>query len=324
MKKIITLALALVMVLSFAVAASAQTYEDMSTVTINKSYTNPNAGSSPAETFTFTHEKVGVTNAGEVNGKVVTVDTMPALVSVSAVKFAEGGAGSVKGAEVTLPEYEAVGIYEYKIKEVAGNTAGVTYHNADIKLVITVIEQDGKVRVAAVHTETSGAKNDTIVNVYESGTLAVSKEVTGNLGDREKEFDVTVTFTAPAGEQIKSKITYVEDGKTIEVANNKATIQLKHGETIKFSNIPEGVTYTVEEADYTTEGYKAAVYAFSDNAKLVNGGVTGANDDTVTITNEKDVPVDTGIVMDSIPFVMMLVIAAVGLVAFTAKKRVQE
>ena len=352
MKKIIALLLALIMVMGLATVVSAEgettaptTHADMSTVVIEKWFNNPNKGVSPAETFDFTIKFDGVTDAGVEYNK----DTQ-ALPTVASVSFEEGDAGKVvinNGVEykckrevvVTLPAYNAVGIYTYTINEVEKDTAGVTYNTDDIKLVVTVIEQDGKVRVAAVHAENTAKnpatdKDNRIFNIYESGTLAITKEVTGNLGDQEKEFDVTVTFTAPAGEYVRAPITYIVDGEEkVAVAASKTEgwtgskevkISLKHDETITFKNIPEGVTYTVVEADYTGEGYDAAKYTFSDEGKVVNTGAASDNDDTVLITNNKEADVDTGVFMDSVPFVVMAVVAVLGVVAITAKKRVQE
>lgn len=354
MKKIISLLLAMIMVFSLATVAAAvvpsepaaESYTDMQTITFVKNYKNPNNGVSPAETFSFTFEKVGVTHGGVINeatGEVVTLNTMPNLVSVSSAAFNEGDAGKVeitgtgvdykcqRTVTVTLPEYTAVGIYEYKIEEKTGSTAGVTYHSDEIKLVVTVIEQDGKIRVAAVHTEGANEqKDDMIHNIYESGTLAVSKEVTGNMGDLDKEFDVTVTFTAPEDETVGAPITYVEDGVTKTIATTdwdaekntaSVVIKLKHEETITFKNIPEGVTYTVVEDDYTGEDYDDAEYDFSDEAKIVNGDVDGNNDDTVKITNNKDTEVDTGIALDSAPYFVILAVAMFGMVALVSKKR---
>lgn len=380
MKKLIALLLALVMVTCMATVAfgtegttdpdpstpsedsstpsTPTTYDDMNTVTFVKEYLNPNAGVSPAETFTFSHKKVGVTNGGviDANGTVVSLETMPDLKSVSSAVYTEGQAGqalvtpsgveynSLKTITVELPEYQAVGIYEYLIVEncpggtdANGNTineiptTGVVYHANSIKLVVTVIEQNGKVRVAAIHTETEGKKNDMIQNRYESGILSVSKTVTGNMGDKNKEFKVTVTFIAPDADGIKSTISYVE-GKTTQTilpeAWNKETnevsvdIELKDGETITFTNIPASVNYKVEEADYSSEGYDAPVYVYSDDEnKLVDKDVYGENKDTVSITNNKDEAVDTGVALDSAPYIVMLVVAMAGVVALVAKKR---
>lgn len=360
MKKIISLLLTLIMVFSLATVAAAEsydengnvvtntpagpTYNDVKTITFEKWFNNPNNGVSPAETFTFTWEKVGVTNGGVVNGDVVdTVDEMPDLISISSAEFAEGDAGKVvinngasylckRDVTITLDDYNAVGIYEYKIKEVCPEipTTGIVYHPEWIKLVVTVVEQDGKIRVAAVHTESNGDKDDKIINVYESGSLAVSKTVTGNLGDKDKEFNVTVTFIAPDKDGIKSTISYVEDGETKTIApsawgdDNTASvvIRLKDGETITFTNIPASVKYTVVEDNYTSEGYDEADYEFSDVFnKLVDKDVDGENEDTCMITNNKSADVDTGISLDSAPYFLMLAVAVFGMVALVSKKR---
>ena len=359
MKKLFALLLAVVMVVGMTTVAFAegetQTYSDTSTVILEKWYNNTNNGVSPAETFTYTWEAVGVTEAGVLDvatQTVVTKETMPKLESVASVSFDKGDAGKViisnggnylckRDVVITLPEYQAVGIYEYKINEVASNTAGVTYNTDDIKLIVTVIEQEGKVRVAAVHAENTannpaeGKKDNKLINSYESGTLAVSKEVTGNAGDLEKEFDVKVLFYAPEGKVVKSEITWVDNnsdgivnGSIEEVDGWKgekvAYIKLKHGETVTFENIPEGVTYEVVEGDYTIDlggEYDAPVYTWSDKTeKKIAAGDT----DTVKITNNKDVTIDTGILMDSAPYVVMLLVAAAALVLFTTKRRVQD
>ena len=87
--------------------------------------------------------------------------------------YAQGEAGSAsktKKIEIQLPEYDSVGVYTYIIHEAAGNSAGVTYYGDAILLRVTVIEQDGKLRIAAVHTEdpesTGEGKKDDFDNLY--------------------------------------------------------------------------------------------------------------------------------------------------------------
>lgn len=346
MKKLFAMLLAVAMIFSFATVALAAT-TDAETVTITKWYENPNAAVSPAETLNFTIKNKSVTDAADG----VTAENMPTP-SVASVSYEEGDAGKVvvtganadykckKDIVVTLPAYTSVGIYTYTINETAGTMAGVTYYTNDITLVVTVIQDpDGKVRVAAVHTEENigtDAKNDTFKNIYEAGKLAVSKTVTGNLGDQEKEFDVTVTFTAPAGKTVGAPITYVEEGetKTIEGGWNTSktvTIQLKHEETITFENIPYGVEYKVEEADYAGDGYETS-YGFTVSAdKMVGSTMTGAPhfkvvaaEDYVAITNHKETEVDTGITLDAMPYVLILAVAVCGLGLLMTKKRYQE
>lgn len=329
MKKIISFALALVLALSMSTVAFAEetTYTDMSTVTLTKEYELTNSGTtSPAETFTFS----ALTCTGvEDAGVGVTTATAP-VPKIGSVSYSAGEAGSAtakKNITITLPEYNAVGVYTYTFSEIDGGTAGVTYRSDAITLVVTVIEQNGKVRVAAVHTEgEGGTKSAEFNNKYSAGSLSVTKNVTGNMGDQQKEFTVKVTFTAPSGDTVREAITYVDgtETKTIAAGNGwtgskEVDITLKHGETVTFTNIPYGVTYTVVENNYTAEadgGYDAPRYSFDDNNKKIDSA-----SESVTITNNKSGAVDTGINMDSIPYILILAVVFVGLFVFVSKKR---
>lgn len=329
MKKLISLTLALFFVLSMATAASAtDMYTDMTEVTITKMYeaANPDT-TSPAETFEFTIAPTSVTDAAEG----VTVENMP-LPTIGNVSYASGEAGSEtksKNITVMLPEYTSVGIYTYTIRETAGTTAGVTYFDSEIRLVVTVLQTaDGKIRVAAVHTEAVGeAKSNCFANTYSAGALAVTKEVTGNLGDRNKEFHVTVTFTAPEGKTVGEAISYMDGSEEMTIpagwtGTRQATITLRHDETVTVTNLPYGVTYTVVEDDYTGSengGYDAAVYAFSDDGMLVDSAA-----DTVKITNNKTSEVDTGVSLDSVPFILILAACAGTAVLLVIKRRKKE
>lgn len=330
MKKLISLALALMLVLSLSTVAFAATdeettYTDMSTVTLTKEYALTNAGTtSPAETFTFS--TLTCTSVTDAAAGVTTANApVPTIANVSYAAGEAGGANKTKNITITLPPYTSVGIYTYTFTETDGGTAGVTYRSDAITLVVTVIEQNGKVRVAAVHTEDEGGtKSGTFNNEYSAGSLSVTKNVTGIMGDQQKEFTVKVTFTAPAGDTVREAITYVDGTETKSIAagwtgSQEATITLKHGETVTFTNIPYGVTYTVDENDYTADGYDAASYSFADNNKKIDSASEG-----VTITNNKGGTVDTGISMDAMPYVLLLSVACVGLFLFISKKRMMR
>ena len=335
MKKILSLALALVLVLSmstvaFATGGEGTTYTDMSTVTLTKEYKLTNDGTtSPAETFAFstlTCTKVTDAAAG------VTTHNAP-VPTIASVSYDAGDAGSKnakKNITITLPAYTSVGIYTYTFTETDGGTAGVTYRSDAITLVVTVIEQNGKVRVAAVHTEGEGeAKSGEFNNEYSAGSLSVKKTVTGIMGDKEKEFTVKVTFTAPEGDFVREAITYIDGGETKTIAagegwtgSKEVEISLKHDETVTFTNIPYGVTYTVVENDYTGKdngGYNEASYNFNDENKKID-----SLSDNVTITNNKGGVVDTGINMDSMPYILMLAVVFMGLFVFFSKKRMMR
>lgn len=335
MKKIISLALALVLVLSmgtvaFATEGEETTYADMTTVTLTKEYKLTNAGTtSPAETFTFS--ALTCTSVTDAAAGVTTANApVPTIADVSYIAGEAGGNNASKNITITLPTYTSVGIYTYTFTETDGGTAGVTYRSDAITLVVTVIEQGGKVRVAAVHTEGEDeAKSDEFNNEYSAGSLSVKKTVTGIMGDQQKEFTVKVTFTAPAGDTVREAITYVDGTETKTIAagdgwtgSKEVEITLKHDETVTFTNIPYGVTYTVVEDDYTNEadgGYDEASYAFDDENKKIDSA-----SENVTITNNKDGEIDTGITMDSMPYILLLAVTCMGLFVFVSKKRMMR
>lgn len=332
MKKLLSLTLALIMVLTLTVAVAAEDPADMTQVTIDVTYTATNTGTtSPAETFSFSIAKTDVTDAADG----VTTENMP-VPTVRNVEFAEGDAGKAgsmtKDVTITLPKYTSVGVYTYTITPTPGTTAGVTYWARPIKLVVTVIEQDGKVRVAAVHTEdgydgtaADGTKSNDITYTYSAGSLSVSKTVAGNLGDRSKYFAITVTLFPEGGKNYDATYTVSGGTKlgngtadagtaTIAVDGKPYTFYLKHGETFTISNLPYNVSYKVAETDESAVGYTVS-YSTNQNSKISKAT------DTVTITNTKESHVDTGIVLDSLPYVLLIAVAVVGVVIFTARKR---
>lgn len=309
MKKVLALLLAVVMVIGMTTMAMAEDAEGTKTFTVK--YTGEGK---PAETFTFSDFTfVSVTEAGvDANGNVIT--TGPAITKIADVTIA---ADATEGtATITLPEFPAVGIYTYTFNEVAGTKAGVTYYTDTMKLVVTVV-QDGanKVRVAAVHVQNGSTNEDKtgeIENTYAKGTLAVKKIVAGNMGDRKKPFDITVTFAAE-GKDIASEITYT-GAQSGTVNGNTVTLSLKHDDTVTFANIPEGVTWSVEEEDYSEEGYTVS---YSTQTKEMAANAV----DTCDVTNTKTGTVDTGIVLDSLPYILIGVAVAAAAVLMVAKKR---
>lgn len=116
------------------------------------------------------------------------------------------------------------------------------------------------------------------------------------------------------------------------------TIWLKHGETVQFLNIPAGVEYTVTESenhlvgdddfdvnsetntDYTAS-YKVDNAETAIEGNVVTGESVKETMKTIAFTNEKSTSVETGIALDSAPYILMLVVAMVGMVALVSKKR---
>lgn len=307
-----------------AFAASGETYADMDSVVIKKNYELANEGTfSPEETFTFAIEPGTVTDASE------GIEAANYLPNVGSVTYRQGEAGSAnktKQIEIQLPEYDSVGVYTYIIHEAAGNSAGVTYYGNAILLRVTVIEQDGKLRIAAVHTEdpesTGEGKKDDFDDLYSAGKLEVHKDVEGIMGNKEKYFEFTVQLTGEEGKTYQDSYaitggSYDANPTSIKIRpgeTTEATFYLKDDDTIHIENLPYGVEYKVSEtpvADYVT----------------TETGTEGEVDEAVeqaSFTNTKGGTVDAGVVLDSAPYLFTLTGAAgVGLL-LTLRRRHQK
>lgn len=308
-----------------AFAASGETYADMDSVVIKKNYELANEGTfSPAETFSFDIEADNVTDASDD----ITPENMP-MPTIGTVSYLRGEAGSTtktKEIKIDLPKYNSVGVYTYIIHEAAGNSAGVTYYGNAILLRVTVIEQDGKLRIAAVHTEdpesTGEGKKDDFDNLYSAGELEVHKDVEGIMGNKEKYFEFTVQLTGEEGKTYQDSYaitggSYDANPDSIEIRpgeTTEATFYLKDDDTIHIENLPYGVEYKVSEtpvADYVTTE--------TGTEGEVNAAVEQAN-----FTNTKGGTVDAGVVLDSAPYLFTLTGAAgVGLL-LTLRRRHQK
>lgn len=293
----ISLAMGVSVMPAFAAQAQDFPHKDMSRVYLTKNYELTNTGTiSPEETFTFAIDPGTVTDASE---GIEAADYMPIVGDVTYQQGEAGSANKTRQIEIQLPEYDSVGVYTYIIHEVAGHSAGVTYYGDAILLRVTVIEQDGKLRIAAVHTEdpesTGEGKKDDFDNLYSAGELEVHKDVEGIMGNKDKYFEFTVQLTG-------------EEGKTYQ---DSYAIT---GDTIHIENLPYGVEYKVSEtpvADYVT----------------TETGTEGEVDEAVeqaNFTNTKGGTVDAGVVLDSAPYLFTLTGAAgVGLL-LTLRRRHQK
>lgn len=209
-----------------------------------------------------------------------------------------------------------------------GKTAGVTYYGKEIKLTVTVVNgADGKLRIAAVHTEAVGeAKSDSFTNTYSAGKLNVTKTVIGNLGDKTKKFHFTVKFEKPENKDVKSDITATVAGTdkgilALDWTSGSCTYEfdLADGETASLGNIPYDVKYTVTESDYTKDGYSIA-------DKTGDKGTVSAAEQTAAFTNTKTGNVDTGVNLTTLPYILVFagVIVIAGAAFITRRRKFED
>lgn len=317
MKKLFSLVLTLALVLSVCTAAFASTKPVEYDVqpTISKTY-QVNNGTAPEEQFDFSFTGVSYTNTA---GEVFT-GTSASIPNIDDVLILFDATSETTTRTTTLdidPDFYRLGVYKYLVTEEAGYEAGVTYNTDQYYLVLTIVRDDNSNKhfVSAFHYESlDGEKKDEAgyTNVYDSGKLTVTKHIAGNMADMNKKFTFTITFNP--GEKTWNKNTADITGNgSWGVDSYTYTVSLGNDESVVFDNLPEGVTYEVTE---DSENYtKSEVY--SDENKTISA----YDEDTVDVTNTLTNEIDTGINMDSMPYILMLAAAAVGMVVFFAKKR---
>lgn len=185
-------------------------------------------------------------------------------------------------------------------------------------------------------TGTDPINPDPIYNQF--GSLNVSKKIVnanGTAKSSEDTFAFTATFAFPTGTDANT-LGGIKDanGKPVTLAEGGTyTFHLKANENMKFTGVPVGTTITVKES--ATKNYKGSaeitingtqltsVSATKYNAELtaVNNEKLGQKQNTVDVTNTyNDVPV-TGIIMNTLPYVLMIALCGAALMAFVAFKR---
>lgn len=202
------------------------------------------------------------------------------------------------------------------------------------------------------------AKADPIfINRYAATTdLTIGKTVVGASADTEQEFEYSLTLT-----KINASTGTDEYGATlngsaiatnfISFSGNETetikTFHLKHGDKLVIEDLPAGTTYTITEIG--TSGYVPSVGVIINGAaeiQAVQGTVTsgasmtvGHNGDTdalelnggpiilgignneVQWINTRDYISPTGILLNNLPYILLIVVALAGFTGYIVSKR---
>lgn len=174
----------------------------------------------------------------------------------------------------------------------------------------------------------------------DNGALKVSKTVFQNVKDTEatipsEKFDFTVKFDFPKGTD-ETTLGGVKDqnGHEVAITAGETNFKLGNGENMKFTGLPVGTKITVTEA--AKANYKASakvtlngvaqtpdVAASKYNAPLtaVDRQKLGQEKNTVDVTNRYNNVPTTGIIMNTLPYVLMIALCGAALFGFVAFKR---
>lgn len=270
----------------------------------------------PAETFTFTVR--GASTTGETrNGMTVSSGTGTITASDVTTDASLKGDQTYTGSfDLSKLSFEQPGIYKYEVKEAEGTNSDMDYDGTTRYLYVFAKRDNGKVSVYDSELVNGDTKSDTFTNGYGVGNkafkdLTIKKNVTGAMGDTNKNWNFTLNITSGSG-----RSTYVvKRGNTATTpltSGKDYTFQLKSGESIKVENLSTTDTYTVTEAESGNDGYNTT-------GEVKDAKQMSAEDVTETITNNRDAATPTGIMMMYGPYALMVALA--GVLGFIIVKR---
>ena len=167
------------------------------------------------------------------------------------------------------------------------------------------------------------------------GSLNVSKTIDANNGtlDTAKQFDFTATFTFPAGTDATTLGGVKGNGAAITINQDGTySFKLRTAESMKFTGVPVGTKISVVES--ATPNYKGSAAVVINGttqdtvtatkygeAITVSEKSLGQKKNTVDVTNTYNYVPTTGIIMNTLPYVLMIALCGVALIAFVGFKR---
>ena len=353
---ILTLALAFSLM---AMSAAADPDPDTDTNTKKASFTvdlTVTGDKNPTVTFAYTiagpvciSEPAGTNTTGYVTGSAPTIGE---------AAFAAETAQKTVNVDFNATVFNVPGAYRYTITATDPAVAGVELGDTTIYLDVYVSQSDceghGLEYTYVFHTDSEaeafaelaeGKKITGVTNTYASYDLTVSKAVTGNQGDINKYFKVTVTSAMPAGKAYP----YGETAYTVDTTGAEANptasastiysemtnpssvtatelaagvdFYLKNGQSIVIKGLPKGSTYEVTEV---IERYTQSV---EGTAVLTNDGTETHGltaNATVAFTNNKTGSIPTGVVLGTVSGIALLAGGAFGIVAIKRRKNGED
>lgn len=161
-----------------------------------------------------------------------------------------------------------------------------------------------------------------------SANLTISKTVTGKLGDTNKAFTFTITKADGTAANITNTNIEISEADRAKVEwKGNGQFTLKDGASITFKNLPSG-EYKVVEDDYSDEKYDTSWQIGTDgevHEKNSTATVTiGTTEQTVHFTNHRTLEPDLGVLLDTLPYIVILAVVAGGVALLMLRKHRKE
>lgn len=159
-----------------------------------------------------------------------------------------------------------------------------------------------------------------------SANLTVSKTVTGKLGDTNKAFTFTITKADGTAANITDTNIEISEADRAKVEwKGNGQFTLKDGASIIFKNLPSG-QYKVVEDNYSGEKYETSYVVDSgtpENRREASVTI-GTDAKTLAFTNHCTLFPDTGVLLDTLPYIVILAVVAGGVALLMLRKHRKE
>lgn len=317
-------------------------YDGQTRTSINVQKTMLGRNIKQGETFEFTIEAhneaaIDAVEAGNIQ--------LPGTLTLTGTGNATEMQGSFE--MITFKNNPAKSVtYEFAIKEVIPQGAtnyvsgGVSYdpHTASVSVTVALNADTNKWEAQEPQYDNSQALTDADKQVTNAAAftntgaydLTIEKQVTGEMGDRDKRFDFTITLPDASEKEYPFTLTDAsgtETKGTISLQNYKGNFQLSHGQKITIHGISVGTTYTIAEPGAQADGYSVTPSGSPSQVTIYKDGrCTGTLDQatTVTYTNQKAAAVPTGIRLDTLPWLLALACGLGGCAALCVTGKIRR
>lgn len=159
-----------------------------------------------------------------------------------------------------------------------------------------------------------------------SANLTVTKTVTGKLGDTNKAFTFTITKADGTSANITDANVEISEADSAKVEwKGNGQFTLKDGASIIFKNLPSG-QYKVVEDNYSGEKYETSYVVDSgtpENRREASVTI-GTDAKTIAFTNNCTLQPDLGVLLDTLPYIVILAVVAGGVALLMLRKRRKE
>lgn len=159
-----------------------------------------------------------------------------------------------------------------------------------------------------------------------SANLTVSKTVTGKLGDTNKAFTFTITKADGTAANITDTNIEISEADRAKVEwKGNGQFTLKDGASIIFKNLPSG-QYKVVEDNYSGEKYETSYVVDSgtpENRREASVTI-GTDAKQIDFTNHRTLEPDLGVLLDTLPYIVILAVVAGGVALLMLRKHRKE